>query len=316
MDEDYYKVLGISRSASETEIQKAYRKLAREYHPDLNPDDKGAKSRFQAVQRAFDVLSDPNKRELYDRYGSSFESIGAGNQGGPQWHTTGRPGAGFEEVDINELLGGRFGDGGGGFSDLFKQFTGGRSQPNRPSRSRGQDVKHELAVPLKVAVTGGEAQLRVQRANGKAETISVKIPPGIADGNKIRLRGQGEQGGMHKRPGDLLITVRVTPHPCFEQRGNHLEIRVPVTLSEAMLGAMVDIPTPGGTISLKVPPGSSGGTRLRVKGHGVKSTSGEVGDLFAVLQVVLPEEITDEEREWAKNLAAKYPADPRAELEW
>jgi len=317
MAEDYYKVLGINRSASEADIQKAYRQLARKYHPDLNPEDKNAKRRFQEVQRAFDVLSDSNKRELYDRYGSSFESMGAGPQGGATWHPSGRPGAGFEEVDLNELLGGRFGETGGGFADLFKQFTAGRGPAGgQPAARRGANLKHELTVPLNVAIAGRDVNLRIQRANGKTETISVKIPAGIEDGKKIRLRGQGEKPPGNGRAGDLLITVRVAPHPCFERNGKHLEVRVPVTLAEAALGATIDVPTPHGTISLKVPPCSSGGTRLRVKGHGVPAKSGNVGDMFAILQIVLPPKLSPADQEVIQQLNDRHPQDPRANLNW
>ena len=317
MAEDYYKVLGINRNASEADIQKAYHQLARKYHPDLNPDDQNAKRRFQKVQRAFDVLSDSNKRELYDRYGSSFESMGAGPQGGAPWDSTGRPGAGSEEVDLSELLGGRFGDSGAGFADLFKQFTTGRgSAGGQRAARRGADLKHELTVSLNVAIDGGDANLRIQRANGKTETISVKIPAGISDGKNIRLRGQGEKPPGSGRPGDLLIKVRVAPHPCFERSGEHLEVRVPVTLAEAALGATIDVPTPRGTISLKVPPCSSGGTRLRVKGHGVSAKSGNVGDLFAILQIVLPPTLCQADQELIQQLNDHHLQNPRANLNW
>lgn len=317
MAEDYYKVLGINRNASEAEIQKAYRNLARRYHPDLNPDDKNAKGRFQTVQRAFDVLSDPNKRELYDRYGSSFESMGAGPQGGTTRYGTGRPGAGFEEIDLGELLGGRFGDTGGGFADLFKQFTGGRGAAGGPrAAQRGADLEHEMWVPLKEAIDGGDVNLRIERANGKTETITVKIPAGIEDGKKIRLRGQGDKSRRNSQPGDLLITVRVESHSCFERRGNHLEVRVPVTLYEAALGATIDVPTPQGFISLKVPAGSSGGTRLRVKGHGIPVKSGQAGDLFAILQIVLPTTLSQEDHALIEQLNERHPLDPRADLKW
>jgi len=315
MAEDYYKVLGLKRNASEAEIQKAYRNLARQFHPDLNPDDKNAKSRFQEVQRAFDVLSDTDKRELYDRYGSSFESMGAGPQGGATWHGTQRPGAGFDEVDLSELLGGRFGDAGGGFSDLFRQFTGGRVSAGGQPKRRGASLKHELTVPFKVAITGGEANLKIQRSSGKTETIAVKIPPGIEDGNKIRLKGQGEKIA-NGRAGDLIITVHVGPHPCFERRGNHLEVHVPVTLGEAVAGATIDVPTPSGTISLRVPRGCSSGTRLRVKGHGVPAKSGQTGDLYAIQQIMLPATLTDEEREVIRKLNDCHPQNPRSDLEW
>ena len=322
MAKDYYTTLGVSRDASGSEIQKAYRRLAREFHPDLNPDDQTAKRKFQEVQKAFDVLNDSSKREMYDRYGSSFESMGGGPQGGgPQgagpWRTA-QGGGGFEDIDIGEMFGERFGEG-EGFAELFRGFgRAGRQRGGQPASppSRGADIKNKLDVTLRIAVTGGEANLTVQRAGGKTEQITVKIPAGIEDGKKIRLRGQGEQQIGGGPAGDILITVCVLPHACFQRHGNNLEIRVPVTLSEAAAGATVDVPTPSGTISLKVPPGSSSGTKLRVKGHGVSPHRGPPGDLYAEIQIVLPRSLDDDDVELINKLDAKHPQQPRSDLKW
>lgn len=268
MAEDYYKVLGVSRSASQSDIQKAYRDLARKHHPDRNPDDKDAKKRFQRIQAAFDVLNDPQKRELYDRYGSSFESMGAGGpgggpRGGAAWGPGGPEGGfqGFEDIDLSQFFGERGGGGGGGapfgdFSEIFTQFR----RPGRSRRTtaggtgarRGGDVESELTVPFNTAITGGEVQFSLQRPTGQAETISVKIPPGIEEGKKIRLRGQGTPSPKGGQPGDLLITIHVAAHPHFHRRGNNLYVRVPVTLPEAIEGARVDVPTPKGTVALRI----------------------------------------------------------------
>jgi DnaJ-class molecular chaperone len=325
MAEDYYKTLGVARDASAADIQKAYRKLARKYHPDLNPDDNTAKARFQEVQQAFDVLNDPSKRELYDRYGSSFESMGAGG-GGPRggraaWST----GPGGEEIDISQLFGERYGgdDPTGMFGDIFNQFrrAGGRGRPAqaRQAPARGADMTAELEIPFHTAVMGGEAQISLRRQDGRVETLGVKIPAGIDEGKKIRLRGKGEevQGGT---AGDILITIHVAPHPWFTRHGNDLDVRVPVTLAEAALGAKVDVPTPRGTISLRVPPGTSSGKKLRVKGHGVAPAGREPGDLYAEIQIVLPAPLDDECLELLKKLdehAAKaHPQQPRRDLRW
>jgi curved DNA-binding protein len=331
MAEDYYKTLGISRNASATDIQKAYRDLARKYHPDMNPDDKSAKAKFQEVQRAFDVLNDASKRELYDRYGSSFESMGAG--GGPRGGGAGAGRAGWgaspegaEDIDFSQMFGERFGGGGEGaspFGDIFTQFrrAGGRQRRGSAPQgdARGADVSAELEIPFTTAVLGGEAQISVRRQTGQVETLSVKIPAGIDEGKKIRLRGQGEAaaGGT---PGDILITIHVAPHPWFTRQKNNLEVRVPITIAEAALGAKVDVPTPRGTITLRVPPGSSSGKKLRIKGHGVAPRSGEPGDLFAHLEVMLPASLDDEAIELIKKLDAHAetvaPQLPRKDLRW
>lgn len=323
MAEDYYKILGVRRDASQGQIQKAYRELARKYHPDVNPGDKAAKQKFQQIQSAFDVLNDPEKREMYDRYGSAFETTGAGGpRGGPTWGPG--PGAGgfrFEDIDLSQLFGGRFGEESpGGFQDIFSQFrrAGGRGagKTTTGARGRGADLHHQLDIPFKTAISGGEAQLTVRRQSGRTETIAVKIPAGIEDGKKIRIRGQGEPGRRGGPPGDILITVRVAPHPLFQRRGNHLYVKVPVTLAEAALGAKVELPTPRGIVALRVPAGSSGGTKLRLKGHGVAPKNGPPGDLLAEIQIVLPKQLAQADRQAIREFAQRYPQDPRASLRW
>jgi len=319
MAEDYYKTLGVRRDASQADIQRAYRELARKYHPDLNPDDKAAKSKFQQIQNAFDVLNDPEKREMYDRYGSTFEGArGGAYTGGP--FGAGAGGVRFEDFDLSQIFGEPFGaESAGGFGDFFSRFRRAGGGPQRAAsagRQRGADIRHEIQIPFQTSVTGGEVQISVQRRTGKTETISVKIPPGIEDGKKIRIRGQGEPGPRHGTPGDILLTIRVAPHPVLQRRGNHLLLQLPVTLAEAALGAKVDVPTPRGTVSLRVPPGSSSGTKLRVKGHGVTPKSGPPGDLLAELQIVLPKDLDEKDREAIRELAGRHHEDPRAGLKW
>jgi DnaJ-class molecular chaperone len=315
MAEDYYATLGVSRGASAEEIKKAYRTLARKHHPDLNPNDPKAKEKFQQVQTAFDVLSDPKKRELYDRYGSAYESVGAGGGGGGRTWTGGEEGAGFD-VNFEDLFGG--GGGAASFADLFRQFNqrGAAGRARRPTQRSGADLEHELEVPFATAVLGGEAQIAVRREDGRTETIRVKIPAGIESGKKIRLRGQGEPGDNGGPAGDILIRVEVAPHPSFRRQGKRLEVTVPITLAEALRGGKIDVPTPHGTIALTVPPGVSSGRKLRVKGHGVRGGAGEPGDLFAELQVVLPKNLSDEDREQMAAIAEKYADNPRADLRW
>jgi DnaJ-class molecular chaperone len=325
MAEDYYKTLGVPKNASQAEIQKAYRELARKYHPDLNPDDRDARRKFQQVQTAFEVLNDPEKREMYDRYGSSFETRGAGGpHGGPWGGGAGGFGAGpggftVEDVDLGELFGGGFeAEGAGGLGDIFRHFTrGARARGRRAAAPRrGRDLVHEMEVPLQTAVAGGELQIAVEQPGGKRKTLSVKIPAGIEDGKKIRLRGQGEPGPGGGPPGDVLIRVRIAPHPFFQRQGNDLVVRVPVTLAEAALGAKIDVPTPKGTVTLTIPPGTSSGRKLRVRGHGVAPRSGPPGDLLAEIQIALPKTLADEDREAIREIDRRNPLDPRSKLRW
>ncbi|NOZ41076.1 MAG: J domain-containing protein [Planctomycetes bacterium] len=319
MADDYYATLGVGRTASDEEIQTAYRQLARQYHPDLNPDDAKAKKKFQEVQNAFEVLNDSKKREMYDRYGSAYESVGPGGPGPapgpggvPPWANSGGSGPGVD-INIEDLFGG----GGGGFSDLFKNFgQRGKRTTRRAAPTRGSNIDYELTVPFTTAVLGGEAQIAVQLPEGRTETIQVKIPVGIEDGKKIRLRGQGNPSPNGGPDGDLMIKITAAPHPHFRRQGKRLDVRVPITLAEAIAGAKIDLPTPHGTITLTVPPGTSSGAKLRLKGQGVKSAKGAAGDLFAELQIVLPKNIGKEDREQLETIAAKYAENPRTELKW
>jgi DnaJ-class molecular chaperone len=325
MAKDHYATLGVSKTASPEEIQKAYRKLARKYHPDMNPDDATAKKKFQEVQSAFEVLSDADKRKRYDQFGDFDPSAaGAGaHPGGWRYTTSSGPQTyPFDINDLNDLFGGGAGggtEGGGGFADFFKSMNRGRGGPRRAQRSapeRGNDLRAELAVPFSTAVLGGEAALTVQRQNGNLETIQVKIPVGIDDGKKIRLRGQGEPGADGGSAGDILLTIRVSPHPQFKRTGTRLDVRVPITLAEAVEGGTVDVPTPHGTISLKVPPNTSSGKRLRIKGHGVRPANQPAGDLFAEIEIELPGNLTDEERKQLAEISNRHPQNPRTELRW
>ncbi len=332
MDDDYYSILDVPRSASQADIQKAYRQLARKYHPDVNPDDASAKDNFQKVQRAFEVLNDTKKREMYDRYGSGFEQAGQGGpQGGPyQWRTSGG-GPGAQEFDFSNIFGEQFGGsgeggggGGGGFADIFRKFAGGggaagASTPRGGPR-RGADLQHEVTVPFATAIKGGEIEFSVLRENGKQETIRAKVPEGIEDGRKIRLRGQGGVAPRRGQAGDIIVTIHVAAHPCYTRRGNNLEVKVPVTLNEAALGAKVDVPTPDGTVTLTIPPGTSSGKRLRLKGRGIAPKGKTPGDLFAEIQIVLPEnleeKLDDAAIEAIRKLASLGPDRPRDELVW
>jgi DnaJ-class molecular chaperone len=312
-DEDYYKTLEVSRGASQAEIDKAYAKLARKYHPDVNPDDKTAKKKFQAVQAAYDVLKDAKKREMYDRYGSAFEQASQG--GGPRGGATGTQNVGPEDFDFAQFFGGG-GAGAGGFGDIFSQMRGGRGGGRRARSAAGPDVAAEVEIPFNLAVTGGETQLSLQRESGETESLTVRIPAGIEDGKKLRLRGRGEPGLNGGPRGNLLVTVRVASHPYFTRRGDHLYVRVPLTLLEAAQGAKVDVPTPKGTVSLRVPPGSSSGAKLRIKGHGVTAADRPPGDLFAEVQIMIPASFDEGAIAKLKEIDARWPLQPRRDLRW
>ena len=317
-DDDYYAILGVPRNAAQADIQKAYRKLARKYHPDLNPDDKSATKKFQQVQRAFDVLNDPAKRELYDRYGSSFEGVAAagGPRPGSGWNPQGA-GVGPEDVDFGAFFGERFGgDPGGIFEQLFQQTRRAQSRGRRTRAAPAApvDAAAEATIPLHTAILGGETLLELSR-DGTTQSIRVRIPPGIAEGKKIRLRGQGVRS-PDGTAGDLYVTIHVAPHPHFRREGDQLVVRLPVTLREAAEGAKVDVPTPRGTVALRIPPGTSSGARLRIKGHGVARSGQEPGDLVAEVRIVLPPELGPDDLELIRQLDARRPHNPRAELRW
>ncbi len=330
MAEDFYKTLGVSRDAPAADIQKAYRELARKYHPDLHPDDKDAKKKFQEVQAAFDVLNDQAKREQYDRYGSSFESAGAGGPRAP-WSWGGAPGGPggrtwrpMKSISVR-FLATASREAASAASPTSSASSvkakGGRKRAAAGQLSRGADLATEVEIPFTTSILGGESQLSVHRADGETETIVVKIPAGIEDGKKIRLRGHGEPApGRGGTPGDILITVHVGTHPFFSRRGRNLDVKVPVTLAEAALGAKIEIPTPKGTIVLRVPAGTSSGRKLRVKGRGVAAKGADPGDLFAEILIVLPKSLDDESRQWIRQIDAQTsqaePQNPRSELHW
>lgn len=321
MASDPYQTLGVDRKATQEEISKAYRALARKYHPDLNPDDEAAKKKFQEVQSAFDVLGDEKKRQMYDRYGAGFDQMGGGGPRPGGWPGGGGGAGGGGpnvEFDLNDLFGaGAGGAGGGGFADLFKHFgRGGTQAPPRSGPTRGADLEYELTVPFNTAIKGGEASVALRRGDGKHETIAVKIPAGIEDGKKIRLRGQGDESPMGGPAGDILIKVRVAPHPHFTRSGKRLDVVLPVTLAEAVEGAKIDVPTPHGVVAVTIPPGTSSGKKLRLRGQGVKPASGDAGDLYAEVQIVLPAELSEEQQHQLLEVAKSDTRNPRTELRW
>jgi curved DNA-binding protein len=317
MAEDHYQTLGVNRTASAEEIRKAYRDLARKYHPDLHPDDEAAKEKFKQVQSAFDVLNEPSKREMYDRYGSSFEGVGAGGAGGGwsggNWSGGGPHPGGSGEIDLESLFGG-----GGGFGDLFGRGRGTRGR-RRTAQAPGEDITASITIPFRISIDGGKTDVRIERG-GKIETISVTIPQGLPDGARMRLRGQGLPGTGGGPAGDLVLQVQVEPHPVFHRAGDTLEVTLPVSLSEAIEGAKVDLPTPWGTIVLRIPPGTSSGKKLRAAGMGVHHGNGAKGDLIAEVQIMLPLSgdpgIRARLAEAAKAAETATPENVRSRLQW
>lgn len=290
LEKDFYRTLEVSKDASEAEIKKSYRKLARKYHPDSNPGDAAAESRFKEISEAFSVLSDPEQREEYDQ----IRAMGAG---GARFSAGGTGGQGFDDV-----FGGMFGGGAGrggqqftyqqggatGFEDIFGMFGGGGA-PRGPQP--GRDIQASTTLDFETAVKGNTITLQTPSGN-----VKVKIPAGVSDGKRIKVRGKGEPSPNGGPQGDIILTVHVRKHPVFERDGDNLRLTLPVTFTEATLGATVEVPLlGGGTVKLKVQPGTPSGRVLRVKGRGVQ-TAKRVGDLLAEVQVVVPTHLSDEAR--------------------
>jgi curved DNA-binding protein len=315
---DYYKTLGISRTASAEEIRKAYKKLARKYHPDVRPGDKDAADQFKRVQQAYSILGDAEKRLQYDRYGHAFN----GGRGGGPYRTAWASGPdGTHAVDLSDLFSHIFGgDAHHGGSGQFEQgpFPGGFRQESfrhseGPAEARkGEDINFDVTVPFNVAAEGGNHGLQIRRGD-QTERITVKIPPGVQDGGTIRLAGQGQPGPGGGPAGDLLLTVHVSPHPYFHREGSNLLVDVPITPSEAALGTKIEVPTLSeGHVNVKVPPGTSSGTRLRLRGKGVLNPkTHERGDQYVVVKIVIPHETSEAAQKLYSELAGIEPQSPR-----
>lgn len=295
-NEDYYKILGVRRQATSKEIKKTYRSLAIKYHPDKNKDDKNAEEKFKKISEAYAVLSDPEKREQYDTFGHagfqqqySREDIFKGFN----------PGDWFKESGFGRQS---FGGTGGGMEDIFGGF--GRQSQRRPVHRRGDNISYDLHVSLAESIFGAERLVAFNKDDGVAK-ITVKIPPGIQSGKKLRLAGKGHPSPAGGPPGDLLVAIHVTPHPEFKRQGYNLVRDVNILPSEAILGTTVKVETlDGSVLNLKVPPGTKSHTRLRVKGYGVpRSKGGGRGDLFARLIINFPETLTERQKELVQALA-------------
>ncbi len=302
---DYYEILGVPRTAGADEIRRAYKKLARKYHPDANADDDSALEKFKQIQAAWAVLGDEKKRSNYDKYGTPDEpAFQGGPSGGTRW-TYSTDGADMP-FDLEDILGGF---GGGRF-----RTGGGSGRADWPIP--GQDIRLETRIPFQLAVEGGSWDIHVPREDGSSETLSVTIPPGIDTGSVIRLAGQGRPGINGGKPGDLLVALTVTPHPWFRREGANILLEIPITLSEAALGTKVDIPTVlDGTVTLTIPPGTASGSRLRLRGKGIRDRrTGRRGDMLASIRIVPPKQLSPAMRELLEKLKTLETEDCRAGL--
>jgi len=374
--QDYYDLLGVSKKATAKEIRASFRKLARKYHPDLNPGDKAAEEKFKQLQEAYDVLSDAKKRQTYDQYGFYSDNVPPPGYGGGVDADHGNVNFDFGGFDFGG--GGTQGTGGGSsFRDLFSQFFGGgRGGSIEPEQEPGTDLEYQIEIGFWDAVRGAVKKLQITRldtcevchgtgavgtpqtcptCNGtgqiqqtagkmrfnvpcnrcggtgklrtmckhcggegrvpRHETIDVRIPAGVANGGRVRVPGKGNAGTMGAATGDLYLRVVVKPHEFFERRGNDLYTKVPVTVAEASLGAKVEVPTIDGRSLVRIPPGTSSGKTLRLKEKGVPSArSGERGDQYVEIQVVVPEPTDERVRNLMKELEQVAPTDPRKDL--
>ncbi len=331
MTRDYYDILGVSRNADDAAIKKAYRRLAKKFHPDVNNEPE-AKTRFAEVQEAYDVLSDKTKRQRYDQFGHAGVHAGAGAEGGGfggGWRQTNTGPGGFsfrggEGVDPSQ------------FEDLFSQFFGhgGKTGPGsrragaagfggaRARPQRGADIEHTITVAFDTAAKGGTTSLRLSGGGGEGggtsagdQTLDVKIPKAIADGAKLRLRGRGRPSPTGGPSGDIILTVRVAAHPYFRRDGLDLAVDVPISIDEAVFGTTVEVPTLNGKATLKVPPRTPGGRKLRLRNAGLEDPRGHKGDLYAVMRIDVPTELTDEQTQALEALRGKLP-DPRKDVKW
>ena len=303
---DYYAVLGVPRTATQEEIKKAYKKIARENHPDRAGDKPEAAETYKQAGEAYETLSDPDKRRKYDEFGADYKRMPEGFGGGGFGGGGGGYGRGAGPIDLGDLFGQRGGtEQGFDFNDLFGGGFGGGSRRPR----KGGDVKQSITVPFTVAARGGRHELTLQR-NGEQQTLSIRIPAGLKDGKTIRLAGQGEQG--EAGAGDLLVTVSVAPHPYFRREGDNVVLDLPITIAEATLGGKVDCPTLAGeSVTLTVPPGTASGAKLRLRGQGFPKSGGGEGDQLAVIKIVPPKSLSDEQRSLVEQLAQTLTESPR-----
>ncbi len=312
-NKDPYAILGVARDADEASLRKAYRKLARELHPDVNPDNPAAEDRFKAVSEAYSVLSDPDKRKAYDEFGEVAFQLGFDAAEARRARDAFGGGyAGHANAGTGDF-------GAGGFEDLLSNLFG-RSGPGRGSRQRrGVDLEATVELDFLDAARGCEKRFQVSRptrdGGHRSEFASVRIPPGVSDAGQIRLRGKGGEGFGGGPAGDLIATIRVRPHPLFQREGRDILLEVPLTIAEATSGTKVEVPSLDGRVTITVPPGTDSGAKLRLRGKGVPHPSGgRAGDFFAVIKICVPRDLDAAARLQLAAIAADNPADLRRAL--
>jgi curved DNA-binding protein len=307
---DYYKTLGVDRNASQEEIKKAFRKLARKYHPDMNRGDKRSEEKFKEINEANEVLSDPEKRQKYDQFGTHWQQYerAGGRPEDFNWNAWQQPGGGgysrqVSQEELEQIFGNMGGTGGmGGFSDFFETLFGGAARSGGMNyggqtirQQRGQDAEHTLEITLEEAYRGTQRVL--QWENGRK--IEAKIPPGVKTGSKVRLRGQGGPGARGGAAGDLFLKIKILPHPLFERDGDNLRTTVPVGLYDALLGGEIEVTGIDRRVKLKIPPETDNGQTFRLKGLGMPNLRNpkKMGDLLVKVEVKLPKKLTKEEKQ-------------------
>jgi DnaJ-class molecular chaperone len=313
---DFYEVLGVSRGATETDIKKAYRRLAKQHHPDVNKGDKTAETKFKEVQEAYDVLSDKDKRPRFDQFGHAGVDSRFQGAGGPQaWSSA--DGVPIDFENLGDIFDFAFTRGGGGqgsgsvFERFFRERGGGPAGPTATAPT-AQDIEHPVTLTFDQAIHGVTLQLQLSGGRGQ-ETISVKIPSGVREGQRIRIKGKGESG--RRGAGDLYVVCNIQPHRYFRRVDDDIYLEAPLTISEAALGAKIDLPTLDGIRTVTIPPGTASGARLRLGGLGVTHPkTGKRGDQFVVIKIVPPRKPTADQERLLKELAATETGSPREGL--
>ncbi len=316
---DYYEVLGVPRSAADAEIKQAYRRLAKKYHPDKNKHDEHAAVKFNEAREAYAVLSDKQKRANYDRFGHAGVEASIGGESAKTYSWTGGRAEPIEWDDLSEMFDfSSFGRGPGGgrtpFDDLFGRARAVRDTWTRPEPP-GRDVDYPVSLTFDRAIRGTTLDLDITDGDGKKRRVTVRIPPGVREGQKIRVRGQGQGRVGHAQRGDLYVVCHIKPHSYFERDGDDILLTVPVTVAEAALGSKIDVPSIDGMKTVTIPPGTASGTKLRLAGMGVQNpTSARRGDQFVIVRIVPPRQLTPEQRSILEALAKTETDNPRAGL--
>lgn len=345
MAKDFYKILGVSRKADEKEIKRAYRKMARQYHPDANKG-KDAESRFKEINEAYQVLSDSEKRSLYDQFGDDYDKVGQGAP--PPGASGGYPGAGYSSagyssggVNFEDLLnqarrqqaagGGHAGAEEADIGDLFSTFFGGRGQKStrgggspfrgRARSQKGQDIEQPMAISLGESISGATRALQFVLSDPMTgqqhqRNVTVKIPAGVREGARVRIKGQGGPGERGGANGDLYLRIRIQPHPFWKREGDNLHCELPISFAEAALGAVVDVPTTDGSVKMRIPAGTQSEQTFRLSGRGVpRSKSAKSGDLFVKVNVAVPKNLSAQETELIRELSSQREQNLRSNLQ-